>query len=51
MHFSPKEWCADERDEPDGMARNSEKEIMSLGQLVRGDLKIRTPLDSNTSNK
>ena len=39
------------RDRPDGMARNSEKEIMSLGQLVRGDLRIGTLLDSSTSNK
>ena len=39
------------RDGPDGMARNSEKEIMSLGQLVRGDLRIGTLLDSSTSNK
>ena len=39
------------RDGPDGMARNSEKEIMSLGQLVKGDPRIRTPLDRNTSNK
>ena len=39
------------RDGPDGMARNPEKEIMSLSQLVRGDLRIRTPLDRSTSNK
>ena len=39
------------RDGLDGMARNPKKEIMSLGQLVRGDPRIRTPLDRSTSNK
>ena len=39
------------RDGPDGIASNPEKEIMSPGQLVRGDLRIETPLDSSTSNK
>ena len=39
------------RDGPDGMARNPEKEIMSLDQLMRGDLRIKTPLDRSTSNK
>ena len=39
------------RDGPDGMARNLEKEIMSLGQLVRGDPRIKTLLDRSTSNK
>ena len=39
------------RDRPDGTARNPKKEIMSLGQLVRGDPRIRTPLDRSTSNK
>ena len=39
------------RDGPDGIASNPEKEIMSPGQLVRGDLRIGTPLDSSTSNK
>ena len=39
------------RDGLDGMARNQEKEIMSLGQLVRGDPRIRTPLDRSTNNK
>ena len=38
------------RDRPDGMARNPEKEIMNLDQLVRGDSRIRTPLDRR-SNK
>ena len=39
------------RDRPDGTARNPKKEIMSLGQLVRGDPRIRTPLDRSTSKK
>ena len=39
------------RDRPNGIARNPEKEIMSLRQLVRGDLRIGTPLDRSTSNK
>ena len=39
------------RDGLDGMTRNLEKDIMSLNQLVRGDLRIRTPLDRCTSNK
>ena len=41
------------RDGPNGMARNSKKKkkIMSLGQLVRGDLRIGTPLDRSISNK
>ena len=43
--------CVQMRDRPDGMTRNLEKEIMSLGQLVRGDPRIRTPLDRSTSNK
>ena len=39
------------RDGLDGITRNPEKEIMSLSQLVRGDLRIKTPLDRSTSNK
>ena len=39
------------RDRPDGMARNPKEKIVNLGQLVRGDLRIRTPLDRSTSNK
>ena len=39
------------RDMPNGMARNPKNEIMSLDQLVRGDSRIETPLDRNTSNK
>ena len=39
------------RDGLDGMTRNPEKEIMSLSQLVRGDLRIKTSLDRSTSNK
>ena len=37
------------RDGPNRMARNPEKEIMNLSQLVRGDLRIRTPLDRSPS--
>ena len=37
------------RDRPNRMARNSEKEIMNLSQLVRGDPKIKTPLDKRSS--
>ena len=39
------------RDRPNGMARNLEKEIMNLDQLVRGDPRIRNPLDRSTNNK
>ena len=40
------------RNGPDGMARNLEKEkIVNLGQLVRGDPRIRTPLDRSANNK
>ena len=39
------------RDGLGGMARNPKKEIISLGQLVRGDPRIKTPLDRSTSNK
>ena len=37
------------RDGPNRMARNPEKEIMNLSQLMRGDLRIRTPLDRSPS--
>ena len=37
------------RDGPDRMARNPKTEIINLGQLVRSDLRIRTPLDRSTS--
>ena len=37
------------RDGPNRMARNSEKEIMNLSQLVRANPKIRTPLDRRSS--
>ena len=39
------------RDRPNGMAKNPKEKIISLGQLVRGDLRIGTPLDNSTSNK
>ena len=37
------------RDGPDRMARNLEKEIMNLSQLVRSDSRISTPLDRSPS--
>ena len=37
------------RDGPDGMEKNSKKQIMNLGQLMRSDLKINTPLNGSTS--
>ena len=37
------------RDGPNRMVRNLEKQIMNLGQLVRGDPRIRTPLDRRSS--
>ena len=33
------------RDGPDRMVRNLEKEIVNLGQLVKSDSRISTPLD------
>ena len=37
------------RDRLDRMARNLEKQIMNLGQLVRSDPRISTPLDRRPS--
>ena len=37
------------RDGPDRMARNHEKQIMNLNQLIRSDLMISTPLIGSTS--
>ena len=37
------------RDRPNGMAKNPKEKIVNLGQLVRGDLRIRTPLDRSPS--
>ncbi len=37
------------RDGPDRMERNPEKQIMNLGQLMRSDLRISTPLNGSTS--
>ena len=37
------------RDGPDRTARNPEKEIMNLNQLVRSDLRISTPPDRSTN--
>ena len=39
------------RDRPDRMARNPKEKIVNLNQLMRGDLRVRTPLDISTSNK
>ena len=39
------------RDGLDRMARNLEKQIMNLGQLMRSDPRINTPLDGSTSQK
>ena len=36
-------------DRPDVMARNPEEKVVNLGQLVRGDPRIRTPLDRKPS--
>ena len=36
------------RDGPDIMARNPEKQVMNLGQLIRNDPRISTPLNGNT---
>ena len=48
MHISPKD-SVQVRDRPNGMARNLKEKIVNLGQLVRGDPRIRTPLDRRTS--
>ena len=37
------------RDGPDRMARNPEKQVMNLGQLIRNDPRISTPLNGSTS--
>ena len=37
------------RDGPDRMARNPEKEIMDLDQLMKGDPSIKTPLNRRPS--
>jgi len=37
------------RDGPDGMTRNSEKQAMNLGQLMKGNPRISTPLNGSTS--
>ena len=39
------------RDRPNGMARNLKEKIVNLDQLVRGDPRIRNPLDRSTNNK
>ena len=39
------------RDGLDRMARNLEKQIMNLDQLMRSDPRINTPLDGSTSQK
>ena len=37
------------RDRPNRMARNPKKEIMNLDQFMRGNLRIRTPLNGRPS--
>ena len=37
------------RDGPDKMARNPEKQVMNLGQLMKSDTRISTPLNGSTS--
>ena len=37
------------RDGLDGMTRNPEKQVMNLGQLMRGNPRINTPLGGSTS--
>ena len=37
------------RDGPDRMARNPEKQVMNLDQLMRSDPRISAPLNGNTS--
>ena len=37
------------RDGPDRMARNPEKKIMNISQLMRSDSRISTPLNGSTS--
>ena len=39
------------RDRLNQMTRNPKEKIVNLGQLVRGDPRIKTPLDRSTSNK
>ena len=36
------------RDRPDRMTRNSEKQILNLGKLMGGNLRINTPLNGST---
>ena len=39
------------RDRLNRMTRNPKEKIMNLDQLMRGDPRVKTPLDSSTSNK
>ena len=48
MHISPKD-SVQVRDRPNGMARNPKEKIVNLSQLMRGDPRIRTPLDRSPS--
>ena len=43
--------CKWEMDQMEWQEIRKKKKIMSLGQLVRGDLRIETPLDRSISNK
>ena len=36
------------RNRPDRMTRNPEKQIMDLNKLMRGDMRINTPLNGST---
>ena len=36
------------RDRPDRMTRNSEKQIIDLSKLMRGNMRICTPLNGST---
>ena len=38
------------KDRQNRMARNPKEKIVNLGQLMRGDPRIRTPLDRSTSD-
>ena len=38
------------RDRPDRMAKNPKEKIVNLGQLMRGDLRVRTLLDRRPSD-
>ena len=39
------------RDELDRMTRNPEKQIIELSKLMRGDMRISTPMNGSTSDE